>query len=295
MTPQKTVIRLCRGLPPWASDLLINKLMARSSVFGPWSFRDLVSRNLARILTYAGKDPSPEALGRCLEEVVATQGRMLGFMFQLPEEQRFSREDVDLPLLEPLADLRSEGRGVIVATLHFGLFLHAITALEGRVPWRLSLAARGDASFLAMRPHIRQRCVRVGSCAAEALDALRANEVFVAITDFNLLPRSPRTLLFGAPAHLGYGAARLALASGAPILPAYALPDGDRVRFVADAPIRPAPGERLTHLNERLARSIERYVGKRPGLWVLFHDLWAAEKPALRRFDYYSARGSRTP
>ena len=91
--------------------------------------------------------------------------------------------------------------------------------------------------------------------AKHYLDALARNELVLLYTDMDFFPGGRTADFFGAPCHPPHGAARLAQAAGAPILPVYAVKEGARHRLCCDEAIwgavkpwkTPSSGPRAFH------------------------------------------------
>ena len=270
MTAFASWSHLVRRLPEPAARFVMGRVFVRTLMMGWPPNRSAARRNFERILKTIGRpaDEAPAVLDRSLE----LYARFLLIMAAHPCEVAAARERTDLELLPRLRELGAEKKGVIVVTPNYGLLGHALWAInETGIPILLPILNR---DFLTHFPrHHYDRVLTVGSSAAASLRALRDGEVVAAIADINFLPKRLTTEFFGAPAPIGYAAARLALASGAPILPAYATAAGDRCRFECDEPIRP-DGNTLAGLHAAVARSMEKYIGAHPEQWMVYEDFW---------------------
>ena len=85
---------------------------------------------------------------------------------------------------------------------------------------------------------------------------------------------------FGRPARLPDGPAKLALATGAPLLPIFMirLPD-DTFAYVVEEPIW-ADKQRHTvdDVMRQIAMALERVIRQHSEQWFLFHNLWDIEE-----------------
>ena len=113
--------------------------------------------------------------------------------------------------------------------------------------------------------------------AKHYLDALARNELVLLYTDMDFFPGGRTADFFGAPCHPPHGAARLAQAAGAPILPVYAVKEGARHRLCCDEAISPE-GASQEALENAILRSQERFIGRYPSHWLIFHDPWDLEE-----------------
>lgn len=96
---------------------------------------------------------------------------------------------------------------------------------------------------------------------------------------------------FGRPAYTPTGPARLALATGAPLVVVFCLRVGDRLQSVVNDPIYPdrkAPREaEIVRLTTAWCRQMEDHLRAHPEQWLWFHDRWATtpEKIAGRAVE----------
>ncbi|MDE2293174.1 MAG: hypothetical protein KGL53_13920 [Elusimicrobia bacterium] len=272
MTAFSALSRLVRRLPEPAARFLLEDVVVRGLMMGWPANRRAARKNLTRVLAATGREASPAELAAMTRRSLALYARFLLLMAVHPAEVRAARERTDLVLLPTLKALGAEKRGVVLVTPNYGLVAHGLWALyEAGVPLRMPILNR---AFLAHAPRgMYERVSTVGASASDCLRALAAEEVVFQIADINFLPRRRTVEFFGAPAPLGYAAARLSAASGAPILPAFATAEGDRCVFECDEPIRPQ-GLSLPELHRAVAGSMERFIGRHPDQWLVYDDFW---------------------
>jgi KDO2-lipid IV(A) lauroyltransferase len=83
---------------------------------------------------------------------------------------------------------------------------------------------------------------------------------------------------FERPAATTSTLAALALRTGSPVIPVFALPlPGGRFRFVYEPPVSPPPAsdERAIHeFTQRCTDVLEMYVRRQPELWLWMHRRW---------------------
>lgn len=125
------------------------------------------------------------------------------------------------------------------------------------------------------------------------LTALRSGTHLIVACDFDSLGGGIVTSLFGRPARLPIGAARLALRCGAPLLMAEGWRDrADFPRHFTAHVLGPLDMERTGDRDvdvrtavDGLARLLERHVIAHPDQWLAFRDVWAGggDDPAQRR------------
>lgn len=272
MTAFSALARAVAALPEPAARFLVETVLVRGMMMAWPPNRSAARRNLRRVMSAGGVPADPARVEAALCESLGLYARFLLMMMNHPAEVAAARERTDLALLPALKALGAERKGVVVVTPNYGLVGHAVWALfEAGVPFVMPILNR---DFLAHAPKaMHDNVLTVGGSAAAALKRLAAAEVVLTIADINFLPKRRTTEFFGAPAPLGYAAARLAVAAGAPLLPAYATAAGDRCVFEADAPIR-SEGRTLDAVQADVARSMERFIGRRPEQWMVYEDFW---------------------
>jgi KDO2-lipid IV(A) lauroyltransferase len=88
---------------------------------------------------------------------------------------------------------------------------------------------------------------------------------------------------FERPASTTSALAMIALRTGAPVIPAFALPlSGGRYRMIYEYPVEPpSPGssDPVRELTQRCSDVLEMYVRRHPHLWLWMHRRWR-EAPA---------------
>jgi Kdo2-lipid IVA lauroyltransferase/acyltransferase len=83
---------------------------------------------------------------------------------------------------------------------------------------------------------------------------------------------------FQRPAATTAAVAALALRTGAPIMPVFALPmPGGRYRMIYEHPVEPPPADSpdpVRELTQRCTDVLEMYVRRHPELWLWMHRRW---------------------
>ena len=113
----------------------------------------------------------------------------------------------------------------------------------------------------------------------EAVNALRRNEVLALLGDRDGSSHTATFDFFGKPAQIPVGAAYLAMATGAPVIPVFVPLEGGRYSTLMEEPVYFSSGradhERaIREGTERLLRVFERYIRKYPDQWYNFYDYW---------------------
>ncbi|HEY6839440.1 MAG TPA: lysophospholipid acyltransferase family protein [Geobacteraceae bacterium] len=113
----------------------------------------------------------------------------------------------------------------------------------------------------------------------EAVNALRRNEVVCLVGDRDGSSNTISIDFFGHPVGLPVGAAHLALATGAPVIPVFVVLEGGRYATLMDEPIffRGEHGRNVEAVASgmgQLAAVFERYIRQYPDQWYTFFNFW---------------------
>lgn len=182
------------------------------------------------------------------------------------------------------------GRGAIVFSGHFGYWeLHGL--IHALVLSPMSVLARP-----LDNPHLHDLLERMRRATGNAviyrqgalrrvLRALNANECVAMLIDQHIQGADAVPVdFFGRPAATTSALATLALRTGAPLVPAFAipLPDG-RCRLVYEHPVEVPPAtsaDPVLELTQRCTDVLEMYVRRYPHLWLWMHRRWRDVAPA---------------
>jgi KDO2-lipid IV(A) lauroyltransferase len=113
----------------------------------------------------------------------------------------------------------------------------------------------------------------------EAVNALRRNEVLALLGDRDGSSHTVTFNFFGRPAEIPVGAAYLAIATGAPVIPVFVPLEGRRYSTIMEGPIhfvegRADHGAAIREGTEKILRVFERYIQAYPDQWYNFFDYW---------------------
>jgi KDO2-lipid IV(A) lauroyltransferase len=177
------------------------------------------------------------------------------------------------------------GAGVIAATIHMGNY---------ELPGRELAALRRPVSILFERdPHrflerMRSRARRafgideivLGAsrfAGIEALDRLREGGIVLLAGDHVSAPDAEPFDFLGGRASFSLWPARLARASGAPIVPAFCFRTAEgRYRIRLESPIFPADRS-PREITSELVKVFESYVREFPEQWLMVHQFWEVD------------------
>ncbi|HEX7086788.1 MAG TPA: lysophospholipid acyltransferase family protein [Vicinamibacterales bacterium] len=188
----------------------------------------------------------------------------------------------------------TQGRGVLFFTGHFGYWeIHAIG--HGLEVQPIGVLARAlDNPYLnALLERVRSRTgnfviYRQGA-VRRVLRTLAAGQGVAMLIDQHM--HSPDAIyvdFFERPAATTSMLAALALRTGAPVIPVFALPlPGGRYRLIYEHPVPPPDADTpdaVREFTQRCTDVLEMYVRRHPALWLWMHRRWRdAPTPAAKR------------
>jgi KDO2-lipid IV(A) lauroyltransferase len=285
---------------PWAV-LAARGALCRGTFRCSTSVRRGTRANASRLL---GPDGTPKQVDRLARQILSSFYLAccdIGRSLSATPEALFARVE-SAEGDEHYRAARAAGKGVIVVTAHMGSFEVGMAALRQRERGKIHVVFRRDAferferqrSGLRKRLGIEEAPVDDGWTIWMRLrDALLADEVVVLQGD-RVMPgqKGERVPFLGGTIRLPPGPVKIALASGAPIVPIFSVrtEDGKVRLFVEPAihvrPVAPdeTPGPHPALL--QWAGVLERYVRAYPDQWLML-------EPAL--CEDARARESRMP
>jgi KDO2-lipid IV(A) lauroyltransferase len=186
--------------------------------------------------------------------------------------------------LEHMDAARARNQGVIGITGHIGCWelLAAYFTTEGypvNVVGRQLWESRLDRELVKMRTSVGYRTIDRDRGAREMLRVLRENRILAVLIDQHTRVSGVYVPFFNRPAHTPTGVAKLALATGATILPMaiYMTRPGRHLIRILPA-IEYAAGSEseadIEKVTERCSRAIEELIRFDPKQWVWFHRRW---------------------
>ena len=199
------------------------------------------------------------------------------------------RERVEFEGEDRMTAALTRGRGAILVTGHFGFWEIQGMAHPLVLP-PMSVLARPLDNLHLHRLLERTRCAtgnkviyRQGA-VRRILRALAANEVVGILIDQHIQPADAVLVdFFNRPAATTAAVATIALRTGAPLVPGFALPlPGGRYRVVYEHPIEMPPADApdpVRELTQRCTDVLEMYVRRHPQLWLWMHRRWRDVEP----------------
>lgn len=249
-------------------------------------------RNAERNLRLAFPELSEAARRKLRLGCFESLGRLLALFSHFTKSDSTRMKSlIEVQGLEHLVAAKQRGRGVILFTGHIGaweltsfglsMFGHPLSFLVRRID-----NPRIEALIDRARTQLGNRTIDKRSAAREMVQILRRGETLGILVDLNTLDREGIFVdFFGVPASTTFLVAKLALRTGADVLPVFAPWDHDQKRFVLkmEEPLRmersddeEADVRRLTQL---LTNVVEKYVRRYPDQWLWIHRRWKTRPP----------------
>ena len=178
----------------------------------------------------------------------------------------------------------AQGKGVLFITGHFGFWeLHAIVHALQFEPIGVVARALDNPYVNDLLERIRQRTgnfvlYRQGTIR-RVMRTLEAGQGVAVLIDQHIQSRDAIFVdFFERPAATTSAVAALALRTGAPVIPVFALPlGGGRYRMIYEHAVEPpdaATDGAVREFTQRCTDVLEMYVRRHPELWLWMHRRW---------------------
>lgn len=251
-------------------------------------FRRIADRNLRLALP----ELSNSERAAITRGVYRSLGRLLAECARFPSLTPDNiREIVTYNGLEHYQEAMARGRGVLFLTAHLGpwelgAFAHALYGYPIQILYRPLDNPRLDRLVNRYRTLSGNTLINKRDSARGILAALARNQTVGILADQNTsLEEGVFVNFFGKPASATAGIARVALHTGAAVLPAFCVWEEASRRYV----IHFEPALELATSNDRerdiqtatqqMASVIERYIRRYPDQWLWIHRRWKTRPP----------------
>jgi KDO2-lipid IV(A) lauroyltransferase len=266
--------------------------------------RRLTEANLAA--AFPAKPPGERrAIARA---VFAHFGRLLMGLLtfsSLPRDRMLELVDVDGA--ERVRQAHAKGKGVLLFTGHFGFWeVHAIAHSLILAPMAV-MARPLDNPYLHrmlenMRTSTGNTVIYRRFGIRRVMRALANNQAVALLIDQHIHGGDAVYVdFFNRPAATTSALAAVALRTGAPVIPCFALPlPGGRYRIIYEHAVEPPPEgpDALREFTQRCTDVLEMYVRRYPELWLWMHRRWRDIDPAMAprgMFPEAAANDATTP
>jgi KDO2-lipid IV(A) lauroyltransferase len=274
------------GRLPRPLALRLGRALGYAAYLAGWKLRRVGELNLQMAFPAMARDERR----RLLRGSIVNLGRHLAefsrFSIASPETLRGS---IDYRGLENLETARARGRGVLVITAHlgaweligFGLFAlgYPFNFLVRRIENPAIERAVED-----IRTRFGNRTIDKRSAARSMLLTLRSGGMLGLAVDINVVrDKGIFVDFFGVRASTTFMAAKLALRTGATVIPIFVPWEERRRRYVLDVgtplSIEPSGDEKedIRRLTIAYTRAIENYIRRYPDQWLWIHKRWRTQ------------------
>ena len=269
-----------RALPQWAS-LAIGAAIGTIFYVVDAPHRRLTVANL----TAAFPHKSPREVRRIARRVFAHFGSLLTELLRfsgLPPAKMLAT--VEFEGEERVTHALAGGKGALFITGHFGYWeLHALAHALRFPPIGVVVRAldnpRLNDWIERMRTSTGNFVIHRRGALRQILRALGENRGVAILIDQHIQTSEAVVVdFFNRPAATTSAVAALALRTGAPIVPVFAvrLPGG-RYRMIYEHPVQPPPADHpdaVRELTQRCTDVLEMYVRRHPHNWLWMHRRW---------------------
>jgi Kdo2-lipid IVA lauroyltransferase/acyltransferase len=182
------------------------------------------------------------------------------------------------------------GKGALLFTGHFGYWeINALVHALALHPMSLLARPLDNPLLHDLLERVRGRTgnaiIYRRGAVRRILRALGSNQAIAVLIDQHIQTADAVYVdFFNRPAATTSALAALALRTGAPVIPVFALPlPGGRFRMVYEHAVDPPRAddpEALRDFTQRCTDVLEMYVRRYPGLWLWMHRRWRDVEPA---------------
>ncbi len=186
---------------------------------------------------------------------------------------------------------QARGKGVMYYTGHFGFWELQVMMHAVRFQPIVMVARTLDNPFLErlierIRTRVRTRVVPRQGAVRSLLRALLDRDSVGMMIDQHIHDRSAIVVnFFDRPAATTSAIAALALRTGAPVIPVFALPlPHGRYRMIYETPVEPPDADDpdpVRTYTQRCTDVLEMYVRRYPELWLWMHRRWRVQETGL--------------
>lgn len=280
----------------------MNGVIAAGTLLG-WLFhtfdrphRRLALSNLAA--AFPGRPPDERAA--IAREMFAHFGRLLTVLLKfstMTPRQMLAR--VEFEGEERVRAAHAAGRGALLFTGHFGYWeINALVHALKLGPMAVLARPLDNPLLNDLLERVRGRTgnsvIYRRGALRRALRMLDGNQAVAFLIDQHVQSDAVYVDFFNRPAATTSAVAAIALRTGAPVFPVFALPlPSGRFRMVYEHAVDPPPPDdpdALRDFTQRCTDVLEMYVRRYPGLWLWMHRRWRDGVPATEKGMFPAAR-----
>ena len=251
--------------------------------------RRALHQNLSRVLGTSDRRVLGRMARRSLRNFSKYVVDFIHFYNMSPED---IRRRIIFDDFERLNAAVAEGKGIIFVTLHFGNWDMGAAGLAvygypvDAIAETFELPRMNDL-VQGYRRHLGVNIIPMERVGPGVLRALRRGDILALLIDVPAPGASVAVDFFGALAEVPAGPARLALRTGARVIPAVLAREAGReelIRPILDFDVRLEPSgdeeQDVRDLTQQIMSSLERFIRQYPDQWFMFRPMWPTPQPA---------------
>lgn len=263
-----------------------------------WRILSKEKTKVLRHLSFAFKDEKQdEELGRIGSLVFPNLAKTAVDALRIPRFKRSLPASLalvqDEGVIDKIKRVREQGKGVICLTAHIGNWemIHFYCTARGHggvVIGRRIYYEPFNRVLEKIRTESGVKVFYRDGSPKPILRALRDNQVIGILADQDVdSVEGVFVPFFGEMAYTPSAPARIAMASGAPLLPAFMVREGEKYRFFSYDLIWPEKAgsseSQAVELTERWSRAVESAIRQYPEQWVWMHERWKTKPGNLKK------------
>lgn len=252
--------------------------------------RKALNANLAHVL----RSDDPQYVDRMARRTFRNFGKYVVDFIHFPLVTKDEiRRRLHFDQWGELDEAANSGRGVIIATIHFGTWDMGAAALAAH-GYKINAIAETfryppmNDLVQGSREKLGMRVIGHERVGPTVFRALRRGEMLAMLLDVASEETAMQSEFFGAPALVSSAPARIALRTGAWVMPAVVVrgPRDDLAMHpIIDIGLRdwrPSGDEAhdISDLTRRIMQSLERIVRAYPDQWFIFRRMWESRATA---------------
>jgi Kdo2-lipid IVA lauroyltransferase/acyltransferase len=243
-------------------------------------------RTAMRNLELAYPEKSPAERRAIAGEVFQSLARLIWTFARFPQINRKNISDwIRYEGLEHYQAAKKAGRGILIATAHFGnwelsAFAHALMTEPMHIMIRPLDNPRIDRLVEQRRRLSGNHLIGKWDSARAVLRALQQNEAVGILIDQNTsLEEGTFVDFFGTPASANTAFAKIAARTGATVIPGFAIWSASEQRYVLHFYPPVAMSGDAAEDTRRLHAFLEQVIREHPGQWLWIHRRWKTRPP----------------
>jgi KDO2-lipid IV(A) lauroyltransferase len=253
------------------------------------SGRRALHQNLSRVLETSDR----RVLGRVARRSVRNFSKyVVDFIHFYTMSQEDVRRRIVFNDFERLNAAVAEGKGIIFVTLHFGNWdmgaagLAAYGYAVDAIAETFELPQMNDL-VQGYRRQLGVNIIPMERVGPRVVRALRRGDILALLIDVPAPGASVAVEFFGAVAEIPAGPARIALRTGARVIPAVLAREpghDEMIRPILDFDVRLQPSgdeeQDVRELTQQIMSALERFIRRYPDQWFMFRPMWPAPQQA---------------